>query len=567
VTLGQAYWLTDEKRYASEAADLLRDWIAANPYGVGINWSSSLEVSYRMIAWCWTISMLRESDACTNDEYAELLAQIWVHATHIERYLSYYFSPNTHLTGEALGLFYAGVLFPEFEDAARWRELGQRILIDESQRQILADGVYFEQATCYQRYTIEIYLHFLIMAERNGIALPPDIGPRVERMLEALLLLNQPDGTMPMIGDADGGWLAPLAAREANDPRAAFAVGAAVFGRSDFARAAGGLQPEVVWLLGRDGVAQFDAARPAAPRMAASQLLGAGGYAVMRSDWSPVAHQMIMDVGPLGCPYASAHGHADLLSLQCQAFGENYLVDPGTYCYTPDPAWRNHFRGSSAHSTVLIDGQGQVEPRGPFAWESQPAVRLRAWRSDAEQDFVDAEHSAYARLGDPVTHRRRVLFVKPYYWVVVDDLNGAATHQFELRFQFTPRTVRLGPGPWASAPGRAGTGLWIAPFSSIPLSASLHEGQLDPIEGWVSPDYGQREPAPALVYSATAALPQRLITLVLPVTRLLATPPAVDILRDATGRLAGLRFVETDDTVHVDEHAIVARRSGVVQRV
>ncbi len=60
----------------------------------------------------------------------KVLAAIWLHAAHVKRYLSYYFSPNTHLTGEALGLFYAGVLFREFADAARWRELGARILVD-----------------------------------------------------------------------------------------------------------------------------------------------------------------------------------------------------------------------------------------------------------------------------------------------------------------------------------------------------------------------------------------------------------------------------------------------------
>ena len=50
-----------------------------------------------------------------------LLASIHAHAAHIRKYLSYYFSPNTHLTGEALGLFYAGILFPELGSARRWR--------------------------------------------------------------------------------------------------------------------------------------------------------------------------------------------------------------------------------------------------------------------------------------------------------------------------------------------------------------------------------------------------------------------------------------------------------------
>jgi uncharacterized heparinase superfamily protein len=560
VTLAQACQLTQDQKYARQAADLLKDWIDANPYGTGINWSSSLEVAYRLIAWCWAMAMLRESEVFSNDACAVVLSHLWLHAMHVERYLSFYFSPNTHLTGEALGLFYAGVLFPEFDDAARWRDVGRTILIDESARQILDDGVYFEQATCYQRYTIEIYQHFILLAERNGVEVPAEVRQRVESMLDVLLTLRHPDGTMPSIGDADGGWLLPLTPREPNDCRGVFGIGAVMFGRPDFAWAAGGLQPEVAWLLGAPGIARFAAVRPHEPVGPASQHLAAGGYAVMRSGWDRKAHQMIVDAGPLGCPYASAHGHADLLSLQVQAFGESYLVDPGTYCYTGDTTWRNHFRGSSAHSTVVVDGKGQVEPRTAFSWQGRPVVEVTAWRSNANFDLIDARHTGYGRLDDAVTHRRRVLFVKPDFWVVVDDLDGRATHEVELRFQFAPRTVRLGPGGWASSEGSDHTGVWLAPFSSASLSASLRIGQTEPVDGWVSTDYGQRQPAPAVVYATTAMLPLRIVTLVLPVRGVQPQPPAVEAVWGADGAVVGLRLVESAVTIVVDEQSISAQR-------
>ena len=69
----------------------------------------------------------------------------------------------------------------------------------------------------------------------------------------------------------------------------------------------------------------------------------------MRTGWNADAHQLIVDVGPLGCPASSGHGHADLLSVQCAIFGEPCLVDAGTCCYTPEPRWRDYFRGTAAH--------------------------------------------------------------------------------------------------------------------------------------------------------------------------------------------------------------------------
>jgi Heparinase II/III-like protein/Heparinase II/III N-terminus len=560
ITLAQAYWLTDDVRYAREAADLVDAWIRANPYGIGINWVSSLEVAIRFLSWCWGFLVLRESAVFSADELADALAVIWLHLSHIERHLSYYFSPNTHLTGEALALWHAGTVLPGFAEAGRWRETGRRILVEQSRRQIHSDGTHFERATAYQRYTVEIYLHLMLIADRNGESLPMDVRDRVERMLEGLLVLSHPDGTIPNLGDADGGWLLPLARRAPDDCRGLFAVAAAVFGRSDFAWAAGGLAPEVLWLLGVEGAARFAAIRPAPPAAPASRLLPSGGHAVMRSGWRRDAHQLRLDVASLGSPVSSAHAHAGLLAIECCAFGEPYLVDPGTFCYTGEAAWRRYFRSSVAHSTVVVDGRSQVEPAGAFGWRARPAVTLRAWRSTEDVDFVDAVHDGYTRLPDPVTHRRRVLFVKPAYWIVVDDLTGAGSHRVDLRFQFGLRSVTVGPGLWAAAIGRRRCGLWVAPFAAVALTARLRQGMLDPIEGWLSPDYGRRRPAPAVVYSTTTRLPLRIITLVLPVDEVHPVPPAVRVLRDWTGRLAGLALVDLGDTVQVDDLTVEARR-------
>src|SRR6266508_4854172 len=175
VRLAQAWTLTADERYADACIGSIDSWLDANPPAAGINWASSLEVSYRLIAWCWTLLLLRDLPALSGAWVMKVLSAICLHASHVKRYLSYYFSPNTHLTGEALGLFYAVVLLREFHEADRWRDLGAQILITESGRQVSTDGVHFEQSTCYQRYTVEIYLHFLLLAEQNRLRVPAPI--------------------------------------------------------------------------------------------------------------------------------------------------------------------------------------------------------------------------------------------------------------------------------------------------------------------------------------------------------------------------------------------------------
>jgi heparinase II/III-like protein len=559
VRLAQAWAVTGQERYAAACVHAIDAWRDANPPGLGINWTSSLEVSYRLVSWCWTAMLIRDAPVVSGAWVMRLLASIWQHANHIKRYLSYYYSPNTHLTGEALGLFYAGTLFPEFRNAARWQRLGTRVLLAESRAQVSSDGVHVEQSTCYHGYTLDTYLHFVLLSHRNGLTLPNELVQQVAHMVEFLVALRRPDGSIPAIGDGDGGVLVPLVGRHLGDSRGVFAVAAALFDRPAFAWAAGGPTPEVFWLMGVSGVQTCDAVPPAPPPDdVSSEVFRSGGYGVMRSGWEPDAHQLIVDVGPLGSPTGSGHGHADLLSVQCTIFGEPCLVDAGTYCYTPDRPWREFFRSTAAHSTVRVDGVDQAESAGPFRWHHSPRARLLTWHSDADRDVLDADHDAYQRLADPVTCRRRVIFVKPDYWLVVDDLNGASSHQVEVAFQFAPTMqVTLGSQSWARAETPGGRVLWILSLSSSPVETTLRRGELNPIRGWTSSDYGQRQPAPMLVYASRATLPWRALTLLLPDSKGLASPPAVTPVYDDEGRPFGFTFEAPRRSVRVDDRAVL----------
>jgi hypothetical protein len=542
VRLGQAYRLTGDERYADMFAHTIRDWQHANPPGMGINWASSLEAGFRLISWCWALSLFRGAAALTPRLRADLVEGIAGHASRIERYLSHYFSPNTHLTGEALGLFYAGTLFPLLPGAARWRREAARILIREADRQILPDGVYMEQSTCYQSYTAEIYLHFVILASRNRIPVPDGVVRRLESLLDALIALRRPNGSLPQIGDGDGGRLLPLEPRLPGDASGIFSTAATVLKRGDYAWAAGGLTPDVLWLLGgTEGVEVFDRLESSLPAQAPSRLLPDGGYAVMRTGWTNEADQVILDGGPLGCHVSGGHGHADLLSVEASFRGEPYIVDPGTFRYTADEGWRSYYRGTAAHSTVEIDEVGQAVPNGPFGWVSRPRAQITRWTSTPELDAVAAEQHAYGRLQDPVVHRRAVFLVKPRYCVIVDDLAGAAEHRVRLRFQFAPMSVTLDPSGWVRAGRGTQKGLLLHAFSTNALKAAILEGETDPRQGWVASDYGDHQPAPMLVYSVTARLPVRIVTLLLPTDTLLASPPSVSPVNEG-GSIRGLAF-------------------------
>ncbi|HEY6403973.1 MAG TPA: heparinase II/III family protein, partial [Blastocatellia bacterium] len=270
VTLGQAYWLTGDHRYAEAFVNQASSWIDANPVGLGVGWAASLDVSFRAIQWLWALRLCADSRVVTREFVARLLKSLIEHGRHVEKYLSHYFSPNTHLTGEALGLFYLGTALPELRRAESWRKMGLRILLDQLPKHVRGDGVYFEQASYYHRYTLDFYTHLLAIIRTNGIAPPQEEEQTLWRKLEAafdhLMWIGRPDGSWPLIGDDDGGRLIKLAPRPSNDFRDTLAIGAAIFKRGDWKHVAGDAPSEMLWLLGPEGLTCYDRLRAAAPR-------------------------------------------------------------------------------------------------------------------------------------------------------------------------------------------------------------------------------------------------------------------------------------------------------------
>jgi hypothetical protein len=518
VEVGQAYLISGDESYSSFFMRSIDDWMEKNPPGLGINWSSSLEVAFRIISWCWAITFFQDSERISSAFRSRILSCIAVHANHVERYMSHQYSPNTHLMGEALGLYYAGNILRGVDGARRWRKVGRRVILEQTSRQVLPDGVHFELATCYHRYTLEMLIHFIVLARQNNDPIPDLVTQKTQEMLDYLLAIRRPDGSIPEIGDADGGTLLPLTKRSPDDARGVFALAAVLFDRSDYAWAAEAGQPELLWLLGVNAFDSFSVIQASPPTDPPSRAFLHGGYIVMRAGWEPDSNCLIFDVGPLGCPVSSGHGHSDLLSLECAISGVPMIVDPGTYCYSDKDGWRSHFRSSQAHSTVTIDNVSQARCNDLFSWSDRPAAQLVAWRSDLNGDYADANHLAYSRLNDPVRHRRRVLFARRRYWVIVDDLEGEEKHQVDLRFQLASGVylIEAESGGWIRCCAPSGEQLSVCSFASY---AKRHVGEVIRIaqtKAWVATNYGAKREALSLVCALDDTLPIRVVTLLLP---------------------------------------------------
>jgi hypothetical protein len=509
-TLGQAYWLTGDERYAEGFVAHLSSWMDQNPPKLGINWASSLEVSFRAISWLWALYFFKESPALTSAVFLRALKFLYLQARHVETYLSTYFSPNTHLTGEALGLYYLGTLLPEFRAAARWRKAGKRILLDQLSRQVKADGVYFEQSSYYHRYTADFYTHFLILAQANGDSLSDEVAEKLKLLLDHLMYITRPDGTTPFFGDDDGGRLVVLDQRPANDFRAALSTGAALFQRGDYKYVAGEVALETLWLLGAPGLAEFDRVAQHVPEKESVSFLN-GGYYVMRDGWSSSANYLLLDCGPHGMDNCG-HAHADALSFELAARGRTMLVDPGTYTYTGSKELRDWFRSSAAHNALTVDGESSSVSAGPFSWSTVAQSEMQSWVSRARFDYFKGQHDGYQRLASPVAYSRSVLFLKNDYWVVCDRVQSEGNHRYELSFHFDVGVApNLEFGDDLAASVRVTNSVGGLATSCFASQAVWRQEQAP-----ISHCYGNQMPAPLYVFASTANGNADLVTFLLP---------------------------------------------------
>jgi hypothetical protein len=508
VTLAKAYRLTDDVRFAVELLAQWRHWQKENPYPKGINWASSLEVAFRSLSWLWVYFLLEGTPAMTPEFQGQWRRAMALNGRHIELYHSTYFAPNTHLLGEAVALFFIGTLCPELRSSSRWKRRGWKIILQESERQVRADGFYFEQSTHYHVYALDFLLHVTVLASLNDMPFPPEYIRRLGQMLEALAVLCRA-GIPPRWGDDDGGRVFDPRRNRAEHLSDPLASGAVLFGRGDFKLLAGGLPEETLWLLGEKGAAEFDRIEAKQPGMSSVAWPETGLYVMSSSERKL---QAIIDAGPQGA-ITAGHGHADALSLTLHADERPLLVDPGTYEYVGAGIDRDQFRSTAAHNTLQVDGRSQSDPKGPFTWKRFTESKAESWISGEKFDLFVGSHDGYSLPGNPTIHRRWVFFRKPKFWLVRDLMLGTGKHRLELHWHLNPDLSSTKPaeGLFFSS-GKSGG---IAIYSPEEQTWSKNVGQ-----GAWSAAYGMKQPAIEVQFTTETTLPAEFATLLKPTVML-----------------------------------------------
>lgn len=488
VQLVDAYQRTGNPAYAEDFVSQLGDWCADNPRPESprqarYTWRT-LECGIRLSgSWPRCFFAMLHSPHFTPEVMCLMLESMGEQS----EFLAKFPAGGNWLVTETSGLMTVAVLFPEFKEAPRWREMCFDRLAREIRNQVPPDGAQVELTPHYHAVTMRSFAAATRIAEFNGIAVPETVGAGIQRMAQYLLDVSKPDLTFPMFNDSDHGSVASALRPYATADH-----------------------PEFQYVLSRG-------TEGSAPAYTSVALPYAGQY-VMRSGWDEKALYLALDAGP----YGAGHQHEDKLHIDVHAHGRSHILDAGRYTYVGGP-WRNYFVGTASHSTMLVNGQGQNRRRtSSRRWIGRQA-QDNLWLTGETFDFVAGSYEdGYGSGLQGVAHIRKIFFKRGEYWLVHDLLVGelaageACTASVQYQFGTTGATAEADGAAIVSHNPDAN--LAILPVSDRPHTITLHEGEENPPRGWIGWDMHRaiKKPATLAVVHQQASLPSRIDTLLFP---------------------------------------------------
>lgn len=424
VVLGRAYRLTGDNRYAAAVVEHIETWIAQCPVGMGMQWRSPLELAIRLINWAWALSLIEPADLARGEVGQRILAVVHAHLRDISRKYSRYSSANNHTIGEAAGVYIATACWPQLVDAARMREEAKAILEQEMASQVLSDGVHAELAVGYHLFVLQFFTLAGLAGRRIGDDFSSSYWQKLEKMYGFVAALLE-GGHPPLFNDCDDGYVLNLG----RGPGAFadwLAVGARLFERADYAELAVNAGETAFWLLGESSSRQGSRSVESKSVPLESVRFSDAGVCLLQSGHRNARDRVSItfDCGSLGFGAIAAHGHADALSMTLRVGGEDILIDPGTFDYFTFREWRDYFRGTRAHNTVVVNDRNQSEALGLFNWGRRAESRCLRFDTNENISIVEGEHDGYRDDFD-VTHRRRIHLDRRANRIEIEDFLSA----------------------------------------------------------------------------------------------------------------------------------------------
>ncbi len=414
-------------RIASEFNNQFLDFAAFNPPRFGAQWKCTMDVALRAFSLLACCDALAQSAAALPEEVMEVFTRsIFEHGNHIRRHLEWNEGARgNHYLANLLGLIAIGS-YATGESANKWLIFGAKELDKEIKYQFNEDGTNFEASTNYHVFALEMVLWALYLLRNTDAKskISSESFSKIRKALEFTYAISTREGLIPQIGDNDGGRVFPLA-ESVCDKRPVFMLYSMLTGDDSACEHFGIAKPEKGHKFYSELKTDFESyGRSINGRVVSFKDFG---LYVFRNEH----YLATFRCGSVGQRGKGGHAHCDQLALTLTVGGKEIISDSGTYVYTSNPAERNRFRSSRAHSTIIIDGKEQF-PFGEETTDDLFWIKDNKLSADIEISGlcrIEASHNGYLKR----VYRRIEFFEKR---ILIEDRSESG--EFESRLILAP---------------------------------------------------------------------------------------------------------------------------------
>ncbi len=437
--LAKAYIINGDEKYSKKFFELINDWIDENPFCYGVNWNCAMEVAIKSVNWILSLQIFKNSSYFTEEIKQKIFYSLYQNGIFIRNNLEYGRRNGNHYLSDLMGLIWIGAFFFNHSFGKRWFYFAKTELEKEILIQVYEDGVDYEKSTYYQRLVTEIFTLSFIAGLKLGINFTDSFKQRLHRMFHFIseFLL---DDEVPNVGDCDDGRVLKFSLIEKiSEMRNLLTIGSILFNDGKLKFKSEKISVDALFLLGANGNSKFNKIQN--PEIDIySKAFPQGGFYILRSN----NFFVFFDAGDIGMNGWGGHGHNDILSFELAYRNKRFIVDSGTYVYTPDPEMRQLLRSTSSHNTIVIDEKEIAEFLNLFRITNDatnPEVKFLEL-NDNSINTITVQHHAYERLINPVTVERTItLNRKEDSLLVIDKIYGNGKHQVDLFFHFHPEVL------------------------------------------------------------------------------------------------------------------------------
>jgi len=493
MVLAQAYLLTKEPKFAIEFQNQVTDWIDNNPIGFGINWLCAMDTSFRAVNFI-VIKEMFETDFDFPEPFlVKFYGSLYDHGRYIRKHLQRLGGiTNNHYISGIAGLLFIGLYCPFFDKSREWLDFAVQELEKEIKRQVYADGCDYEASTSYHLLVLEIFFYALLLCDRAGVLLSESYKDTLKKMFEASLYYMKPNGMAPQVGDNDNGRFLKYCSRPVLEHEYLLSLAAVYFRDNNFKLEQFDFAEERFWIFGKKGKEIYDSL-PYRKEVIASKAFNDAGWYILRHN----NNYCFITSGPTGQNGNGGHGHNDDLSFELMVDGQDIIVDPGTYVYTPYPKERNKFRSTEYHNTMKFDGyeQNEIFEKDLFYLPDRVTIRKSQLKETADRVCFNGEIQYSG-----ITHKRTITLHKESdTFHIKDGFSCPKPTSAKLVFHLSPDVIFDNNHICSKNTGRE-----IA-------SINVEGHQLEKTKYDYSPQYGVKTNAECLVANVSATEEMRLI--------------------------------------------------------